>query len=116
MLSGEFDSYQYWNSEWHENPYEIYEYLTSENAYLVKVAIKKELLGKEMTVDEDETTPVIERLLQIQKSEDKLLLNNFTLDSLLNDDDSVEAIFKNNSLSDELGESVIHPLQRVSSL
>ena len=56
-----------------------------------------------------------ERLLRIQKSEDKLLLNNFTLDSLLNDDDSVEAIFKNNSLYDELNDSIEHPLQSAYS-
>jgi hypothetical protein len=79
--------------------------------------MKEILLGKEMNVDVDgyETTPIILNLLKIQNSEDKILLNNFALDMLLNDDDSVEMIFKNNSLDEYLEEDVFSELQKLFS-
>jgi len=114
MLSGNFDSWNYWDPHY-RGPYEVYEELTPDNAYKVRVKMKEVLLGKEMTVDEYETTPVILKLLKLQKSEDKITLNNFALDMLLNDDDSVEMIFKNNSLDDYLEQDILMELQKLFS-
>jgi len=116
MLSGEFDSWEYWDP-FYRKPYEVYEELTRDNKHKVKVKMKEILLGKEMNVDVDgyETTPIILNLLKIQNSEDKILLNNFALDMLLNDDDSVEMIFKNNSLDEYLEEDVFAELQKLFS-
>ena len=115
MLSGNFDSWEYWES-YNHNPYEVYSELTSENAYLVNMAIKKALLGKTMFVDEDEydVSHVIVKLLKMQKSENTITLSNFALDSLLNDDFCIKLMFKNNSLSDDL-EEVLLDLQRAYS-
>lgn len=116
MLSDTFDSWNYWESYAH-NPYEIYQELTPENTHLLNLAIKKALLGKEMFVDEDEydVSPVISNLLKIQKSENTIKLNNFALDSLINDDFSLKLMFKNNSLSDELDDDIFTPLQQAYS-
>jgi hypothetical protein len=114
MLSEEFDSWEYWDP-YHREPYEVYEELTRDNKHKVKVKMKEILLGKEMNVDEDETNPIILKLLKIQNSENTILLNNFALDMLLNDDDSVEMIFKNNSLDEYLEEDVFTELQRLFS-
>ena len=114
MLSDEFDSWEY-TDHYFRKPYEVYEELTKDNKYKVKIKIKEILLGKEMTVDEDETTPIILNLLKIQNSENTILLNNFALDMLLNDAASVEMVFKNNSLNEYLEEDVFSELQKLFS-
>lgn len=113
MLSSEFDSWNYWDSSYHRKPWEIYEELTPENAFKVKSAMKKVLLGKSMETDENEMTPVLQNILKLQKSEDIITLNNFALDMIMNDDDSFESLFKNNSLDEELDSTIFIPLKQV---
>lgn len=113
MLSDSFDSYEYWNSDY-RSPLEVYDELTPENAYRVRVVMKEKLLGVTMDIDVDEETPIINKILKLQKSEgNKILLNNFALDLLLNDEDSVKMLFENTSLDDELDEPVKHALSRL---
>lgn len=115
MLSGEFDGYEYWDP-YYRKPWELYEELTPENAQRVKFKMKEILLGKTMVTEDGEMTPVLNKLLKIQKSEDgDILLNNFALDMIMNDDDSFESLFKNNSLDDDLTDEIFLPLQRLFS-
>ena len=111
LLSGNFDDWDYWDS-YYESPYSTYEELTDENKHRVNRAIKECLLGKEMTTDYYEMTPVLSNLLKLQKSEDTITLTSLALDMILNDEKSVEMLLKNNSLDDILQDDINLPLSR----